>query len=252
MGENKNIIVQTDYANPINDKSKFEIGARTSIRTVESATNYFVVNSDESRTPITKQNIIYNSRDQIYAAYSTYSNRIKKFGYQIGLRAESSSYEGDLINKNQTFKIDFPISFFPSLFLSNKLSDNEDLQLNYSRRINRPNFFQLFPFTDISDSLNISRGNPNLSPEFTNSIELSYSKVFKKNRDNFLASVYFKNTNNLITRFQDREYVPAFNDTLLVSSYINANRSYVTGLELTSKTKIAKWWDFTANANFFC
>jgi outer membrane receptor for ferrienterochelin and colicin len=72
-----------------------------------------------------------------------------------------------------------------------------------------------------------------------------------KNRDNFLASVYFKNTNNLITRYQDREYVPAFEDSLLVNSYINANRSYVTGLELTGRNKIAKWWDLTTNANFF-
>ena len=250
-GNNENIIIQTDYANPINDKSKFEIGARTSIRMVESATNYFIVNADESKVPIPQQNIIYNSRDQVYAAYSTYTNRIKKFGYQLGLRAESSSYTGDLISKNQNFKIDFPISFFPSVFLTNKISDNDELQLNYSRRINRPNFFQLFPFTDISDSLNISRGNPNLNPEFTNSIELSYSKVFKKNRDNFLASVYFKNTTDLITRFQDREFVPAYNDTLLVNTYINANKSYITGLELTNKIKMSKWWDLTANANFF-
>ena len=42
------------------------------------------------------------------------------------------------------------------------------MQLNYSRKINRPNFFQLIPYYDFSDSLNISRGNPNLVPEFTN------------------------------------------------------------------------------------
>src|SRR5690606_9771708 len=130
-------------------------------------------------------------------------------------------------------------------FLSQKLGENDDLQLNYSRRINRPNFWQLFPFTDISDTLNISRGNPGLNPEFTNSIELSYSKIFRKNRDNFLASLYFKNTNDLITRIQQREFVPAYNDSLLVTSYINANRSYITGLELTSKTKMTKAWDLT-------
>ena len=137
------------------------------------------------------------------------------------------------------------------MFLSNKVNETDELQLNYSRRINRPNFWQLFPFTDISDTLNISRGNPGLNPEFTNSLELSYMKIFKKNRDNFLASVYFKNTNDLITRIQQREFVPAYDDTLLVSSFVNANKSYVTGLELTNKTKMTKWWDLTANANFF-
>ncbi|MFL5774038.1 MAG: TonB-dependent receptor domain-containing protein [Flavisolibacter sp.] len=249
-GKNDNLIIQTDYSNPINDKSKFELGARASIRNVESSTEYFILNNNGSKTPITDQNVFYNSTERVYAGYGTYSNRVKNFGYQLGLRAESSRNEGELLGKNESYITNFPISFFPSVFLSQKLTDNEDLQLNYSRRINRPNFWQLFPFTDVSDSLNITRGNPDLQPEFTNSLELSYSKVFK-NRDNFIASVYFKNTNNLITRYQDREYVPAFDDTLLVSSYINANRSYVTGLELTSKNKITKWWDLMSNVNFF-
>jgi outer membrane receptor protein involved in Fe transport len=172
-GNNDNLIIQTDYSNPINDKSKFELGARASIRKVNSATDYFILNDNGSKTPVSEQNIIYNSKDQVYAGYATYSNRIRNFGYQLGLRAESSKYEGTLVGKNQDFNINFPISLFPSVFLNDKLSDNDELQLNYSRRINRPNFWQLFPFTDISDSLNISRGNPNLKPEFTNSLEFS-------------------------------------------------------------------------------
>jgi len=249
-GNNENLVFQTDYSNPINDKSKFEVGARTSIRTVNSGTDYFIVNDNGSKTPLAGQNILYNSKDRIYAAYATFSSRIKNFGYQLGLRAESSDYEGVLVNKNQDFNIEFPISFFPSLFLSQKLGEADELQFNYSRRINRPNFWQLFPFIDISDSINVSRGNPGLNPEFTNSLELSYSKMFQ-NRDNILASVYFKNTNDLITPFLQREFVPAFEDSAIVSSYINANRSYVTGFELIGKNKITKWWDLTTNGNLF-
>ena len=249
-GNNDNLIFQTDYSNPINDKSKFEVGARTSIRNANSSTNYFSVNADGSKTPLAGQNIVYNSKDQVYAAYATYSSRIKNFGYQLGLRAESSDYEGTLVNKNENFNVEFPISLFPSMFLSQKLNETDELQFNYSRRINRPGFWQLFPFVDISDSINVSRGNPGLNPEFTNSFELSYSKSFK-NRDNILASLYFKNTNDLITRFQQREFVPAFEDSAIVTSYINANRSYITGLELTGKNKITKWWDLTTNANLF-
>lgn len=250
-GNNDNLIVQTDYVNPINDKSKVEFGARLSARSIESETNYYLVDAAGKAMPNPNQaNILYNSKDNVYAAYATYTNRIKDFGYQVGLRAESSNYEGILPNKAQTFTIDFPISLFPSVFLSQKLSENDDLQLNYSRRINRPNFWQLFPFTDYSDSLNISRGNPNLQPEFTNSLELSYSKVFK-NRDNFIASIYFKNTNHLITRYQNVELDPYFKDSVIVNSFINANSSYVTGLELIGKNKITKWWDITSNLNLF-
>jgi outer membrane receptor protein involved in Fe transport len=108
----------------------------------------------------------------------------------------------------------------------------------------------LFPFYDLTDSLNISKGNPNLNPEFTNSFELSYSKIFK-NRDNFLASIYFKNTNDLITRIQTLEDVAVIDTQAWVLSYTNANKSYVTGLELISRNKITKWWEVTANANLF-
>jgi outer membrane receptor protein involved in Fe transport len=244
-GTNENVILQTDYTNPINDHSKFEAGARASIRRINSASTYA---TDSTNTGNYKQtsNVIYNSKDNVYGAYLNYSNQIKSFGYQIGLRAESSEYTGDLPNKGQTFNIKFPISLFPSLFLSEKLSDNDQLQLNYSRRINRPSFFQLFPFVDSSDIFNVTEGNPNLKPEFTNSFELSYSKTFK-NRDNFLASIYYKHTTDLITRWYDT----TTSKNYLINTYINANSSYVAGLELIGRNKITQWWDLTSNLNLF-
>lgn len=249
-GNNQNLVFQTDFVNPIKDNSKFELGARVSIRNMENSTNYFGINSDGSLDAKLNQNIQFESEDKIYAAYSTFSNKIKNFGYQLGLRVESSDYTGLLANKNESFNIKFPVSLFPSLFLSQKIGEMDDLQLNYSRRINRPGFWQMFPFYDISDSLNISKGNPGLNPEFTNSLELSYSKIFK-NRDNFIASIYFKHTDNLITTFQALEFVDLIGETVPVVTYINANQSYVSGLELTSRNKIAKWWDLTSNANLY-
>lgn len=247
-GSNNNLIMQTDYVNPIGDHSKLEAGARTSIRSINNLTNYYTLQNG-TLNPIPSQNVDYSSTDNVYAAYANFSNRIKNFGYQVGLRAESSNYEG-IFNKTQDFDIEFPISLFPSVFLTQKVGENDEFQLNYSRRINRPNFWQLFPFYDVSDSLSISRGNPELQPEFTNSFELSYSKTFK-NRDNFLASVYFKNTTDLITRIQPREFVPVYGKEAPVLTYTNANNSYVTGLELTAKNKLTKWWEVMSNANFY-
>lgn len=241
-GNNENLTLQTDYSNPISANAKVEAGARAQIRKIASENNIQIAGKNN--------NTVYNSTDNVYAAYVTFSNRIKNFGYQAGLRAESSDYHGDLVTKGQPFDIEFPISLFPSLFLSQKIGEADELQFNYSRRINRPNFFQLFPFTDYSDSLNISRGNPGLNPEFTNSLELSYSKTFK-NRDNFLASLYFKNTNDLITRIQVREFDTVVKGIIPINTFQNANNSYVTGLELTSRNKVTKFWDATVNANFF-
>lgn len=247
-GANQNITFQADYAKPLNEKSKFEIGVRAQIRKVENQNDFYLFDPGAKYDPTRSVN--YNSTDNVYAAYATYSNRIKGFGYQLGLRAESSDYQGRLPDKNQVFDIQYPVSLFPSVFLTQKITDNQDLQLNYSRRINRPNFWQLNPQADYTDALNISVGNPNLKPEFTNSLELSYQKTFT-NRDNFIASLYYKNTNNLITRFLTRDTDPVSGEFIYTNTYINANSSYITGLELVSKNKITKWWDLTSNLNLF-
>ncbi|MBI5858758.1 MAG: TonB-dependent receptor [Sphingobacteriales bacterium] len=250
-GDFKNFIAQTDYVQPINDKSKVEAGLRVSVRKVDSRNSFYFFDPSGNAIYNPLLSVNYNSTDKIYAAYTTYSNQVKNFGYQLGLRIESSDYQGNLPDKGQSFNIKFPVSLFPSVFLSNKMKNDQELQLNYTRKINRPNFFQLYPYTDYSDSLNISRGNPDLKPEFTNSVELSYQKIFKKNKDNFLASLYFKNTNDLITRYQVKEVSSVTGKDVLVNTYINANSAYVTGLEMTLKNKVTKWWDLTSNINLF-
>lgn len=246
-GENENFVVQTDFVNPLNEKSKVEFGARAQLRATKSANAFYEeVNGQWVLQPASQAD--YESNDQVYAAYATYSSQLKNFGYQLGLRAESSDYEGILLKTGELFNIDFPISFFPSVFLSQKLGDDQSLQLNYSRRINRPNFWQLTPFTDSSDKLNPRKGNPGLSPEFTNSLELSYEKTFK-NKDNFLASVYYKHTTDLITSYQVAETIS--NEDIILNTFINANSSYVTGLELISRNKLTKWWEITSNLNLY-
>ena len=250
-GDFETFIIQTDYSNPLTDKSKLEMGARVSIRKVDNKNNFYFITPSGSEVFNPNASVNYNSTDKVYAAYTTYTNQFKKLGYQLGLRVESSDYQGRLPDKGQVFNIKFPVSLFPSVFLSNKMKNDQELQLNYSRKINRPNFFQLYPFTDFSDSLNISRGNPGLNPEFTNSIELSYQKVFKKNKNNLLASIYYKNTTDLISRFQVQEINALTGKNILVNTFINAASSFISGMELTLKTKMTKWWDMTTNMNLF-
>jgi outer membrane receptor protein involved in Fe transport len=248
--ENRTLVIQTDYSRPLSDKSKIEMGLRAQIRGIDSRNDFFFFDPSGSPLFIPALSVNYNSTDKVYAAYTTYSNKVKNFGYQLGLRLESSDYEGNLPDKNESFKINFPVSLFPSVFLNQKLKNSQELQINYTRKINRPNFFQLYPFTDYSDSLNISRGNPGLSPEFTNSVEMTYQKTFK-NKDNFIASVYYKRSNDLITRYQAKENDGLSGKDVLVNTFINANSSYVTGLELISKNKMTKWWEMTSNFNLF-
>ena len=251
-GTTKFFTAQTDFADPITPKIKIETGARIAIRNFSSFNDNFVKDPNGNFITLPLLNNRYQFTDRVLAAYATFSQQIKKLSYNVGLRIESSKYDGTLNTTGQKFSNKYPFSLFPSAFATYKLSVKEDMQVNYSRKINRPNFFQLIPFIDYTDSLNITKGNPNLVPEFTNLFELSYQNQIS-NGHNFLSSVYFKNTDNLITRnqYRDKNPNPAKLDSFIISSYANASRSYTYGLELTSKDKIAKWWDLTTNVNFF-
>jgi len=246
-------VIQTDYSNPLSDKAKIDLGLRAQIRDFSSTNvnSYYNYLTNQYATNDTL-NTNYQFTDKVYAAYATFTGKAGNLGYNIGLRAESSNYDGTQIKKtgNTPFSIDYPISLFPSAFLSYKLSDKEDIQFNYTRRINRPNFFQLIPFVDYSDPLNISQGNPGLTPEFTNSFEANYSNQFNTNHS-FLASIYYKHTTDLITRYYDTAFNPFTQQTVNRSTYINANGSTSYGLELTSRDNLTKALDVTTNLNFY-
>ncbi|CAG0955025.1 MAG: TonB-dependent receptor [Bacteroidetes bacterium] len=253
VGESNNtfIAAQSDFINPVSDKIKIESGVRFSFRDFFSKNENYTWNEGLQQFDLQRSfTNNYKFTDQIYAAYSTFTHQLGKFGYQAGLRVESSDYLGTLIETGQKFKVSFPISIFPTAFVDYKLNDKDNLQLNYSRRVNRPGFFNLLPFVDYTDSLNLSRGNPSLKPEFTNSLELSYLNAYGKG-NSFLFSVYFKNTTHLITRYQVAEFNEVLNRVVIMNTYANANNAYATGVDITNKFKFYKWWDATLNFNLF-
>ncbi len=250
-GNDQNLILQTDYIKPVSTKSKLETGLRAQLREFENNNSNYYLNSntnDYVLIPSTTGN--YINQDYVYAAYVSWTSSIKKFGYKVGLRAESSSYEGELMETKQKFSNSYPVSLFPSVFLSQKLSEKDELQASFTRRINRPNFFQLIPFADYTDELNITQGNPDLVPEFTASTEMSYSKTFNKN-NNFLASIYYKKTDDLITRYLVKGENPFTSKEAIINTYINAASSQSYGTELTSQNFLNKWLDITTNVNIY-
>jgi len=250
-GNDKNWTLQTDYVKPLSMKTKLEAGIRASIRSrINNNNSYIFDDVTDEYAIILSATGNYQSNDNVYAAYATISSSIKDFGYKVGLRAESSNYTGELLNTKETFSNSYPISLFPSLFLSQKLNGNQELQVSITRRINRPNFFQLIPFTDYTDKLNITKGNAGLVPEFTQSVEMSYLKTFKGN-NSLLGSLYYKKTNHLITRYLDKEINPVTGTEDLINTYINANSSYSAGAEITSQNYLTRWLDISTNINIY-
>ncbi len=251
FGTDKNIVIQSDFVLPFSKISKLETGVKTAIRSRLNNNNNYVYDGNlQDYVVIPSAVSNYKNTDNVYAGYATFSSGIKDFTYKLGVRAESSSYNGELLNTGDKFSNKYAISLFPSIFLSQKLNNKQDLQLSFTRRINRPNFFQLIPYTDYTDKLNITKGNPNLKPEFTQSLEVSYLKTFIGN-NTLLGSVYYKHTDNLITRYLSQEINPITGNTDLLNTYINANSSYATGAEVTAQNFLNKWWDISTNINVY-
>ncbi|MEN9570947.1 MAG: hypothetical protein RL172_2178 [Bacteroidota bacterium] len=249
-GTNRFLTMQTDYVKPFKNV-KLETGARVQLRKLTNINDNYVRNpltGEFELIPAATSN--YKNNDNVYAAYVSVSGAKKDFGYKLGLRAESSEYTGTLLSDNSTFSNNYPISLFPSLFLSQKLKNKQELQFSVTRRINRPNFFQLIPFVDYTDNLNITKGNPALKPEFTQSFELSYSKTFTGN-NTFMASAYYKKTTDLITRYQEQGSHPVTGADVLINTFINANNSQSYGAEFTSVNNLKKWWDISTNINIY-
>ncbi|SIN83707.1 outer membrane beta-barrel family protein [Chitinophaga niabensis] len=242
---------QIDFVNPLSERSKLEAGLRTNVRTFNSLLNTlgknFNTGAFEYDSALSNN---YHYSEQINAAYVSYTGGTGNFGYQTGLRAEQSYYSGEMRNvKDANYKIDYPISLFPSVFLTQKFKGDHELQLNYSRRIQRPWFRDLLPNIQYNAN-SANRGNPALKPEFTNSFELSYLKDFAK-KHNVLISVYYRNTNNAITNFYvDTTLNLDGQERKVVLNYpINADQRNSFGAELTVRNQITKSWDITTNLN---
>lgn len=242
-GGRYNAIFQTDYKVPLK-VFKIETGLRAQLQGMSNLNdNFLFLNNEYTLIPNPASN--YSNKNNVFAAYFMVSKQYSKFSYQAGLRAESSDYRGKMEKTGDVFKVQYPISLFPSAFLSYTITQKQFLQLNYSRRVNRPSFFQIVPFIDSMDVFNMTKGNPSLKPEFTNSLELQYLNNFTR-KNTLIAAVYYKYTNNLITRFIEKE-----SNGYLINTYINANSSYATGIELISTNGIKDFLDITTSVNVY-
>ncbi|MBL7129298.1 MAG: TonB-dependent receptor, partial [Ignavibacteria bacterium] len=172
------INIQLDYVHPFSKDSKLETGFRSIFRNSDNdfRTEYYDYIQNKFITDTNRTNqFIYS--ELINAFYGSYTGSISNFGYQLGIRLEHTNTDGELVTTNEAFNDNY-LSVFPRASISHKLGTSQELQVSYSRRINRPRLRFLNPFPNSSDPLNIRKGNPQLKPEFIDSYELSYLHYF--------------------------------------------------------------------------
>ena len=251
-GWNRNYNIQADYVRPIGTAGRIEAGYRSQFRDSKSATDASTFN-DSTNVYVTNYRVSneFESGEQIHALYLNYQNQIGNFGYQLGLRgedAELNTTSGMYQQAGGTIYTPGKIAYtrlYPSVFLSQKLKNEQQVQLSYTRRVNRPRGWDTNPFLDVSDPLMWNQGNPNLKPEDVHAFEFGYSKYFKK--VSIISSLYFRQTNDLIQRVRSEPNA----EGVTISTPQNLTRNIASGLELISRVDVAKPWNFTANVNMY-
>ncbi len=248
---NKNFTAQLDFTTPFGKLGKIETGYRSQISNAKNNTIADSLHNSGFYQFIDELSNDFNSKDQVHAIYVNYQNQIENFGYQIGLRGESANLDTRMGAYDQNGAIMYSpgqvayTRLYPSIYITQKLRGDHQLQASYSRRVNRPRGWDTNPFLDVSDPFNHRRGNVNLLPEDVHAFELSYSKFFKT--FSLVSSVYLRKTNDVIQRVRTD---PDQNGITLTTPQ-NLTNSTNSGVELIGKFDLVKNWNFTANVNLY-
>jgi hypothetical protein len=130
----------------------------------------------------------------------------KDFNLTLGLKAQSTHINGDLILTNTTLDRSF-FNWLPSMWMSYDLGTGKSLKFNYNTSVNEPDIQQLQPIIDNSDPFNIYVGNPELRPEFRHRFNGSFFLFDQFSMTNFFFNANYTYTKN---RIKNQQFIDEF------------------------------------------
>lgn len=229
---------KSDYVKPLWEGSKLEAGFKTSFVKADNDLAFYDVSNGSSQPDQGRSNhFVYE--ENINAAYLSVNREFKKLQIQLGLRAEQAKIKG--IQKLTAERIDTSyLRLFPSAFLTYKLHEDHELGLSYSKRIQRPSYTQLNPFQSFIDLTSYNTGNPYLRPEFTHSLELSYTY-----KQRTTISVSYATTRDEIAWIIKPVSTPT--GTVSVETNDNLPRTTYFNVSLSNQQSLTSWWKSITN-----
>ncbi|MEP6262600.1 MAG: TonB-dependent receptor [Gillisia sp.] len=230
-----NTTINLDYINPLSESSKLELGAEARLRNSES-----VYRSTNQNIPAAD----FEYDNSIYSLYATFGQNFEKWSYQMGARLEQ--YDVEATNNAQRVYEDDYITVYPSAFTTYKITDMKTLQLSFGRRVDRPGLSQVNPVRDFSSPRITVVGNPELDPQFTNSLELNYTQNYTKG--NLNAGLFYRVINNEInqTLLLDPE-----DPNKLILTFTNGEDNAAYGAEISGSYKPFKWWSLNPSCELY-
>ncbi len=240
--DQQTIILQSDYVHPFSKNTKLEGGLRSQLREIRN--NYLVEELEGADwLRINSLSNDFRYKEGVHAAYAIYGSKLNKFSYQGGLRLEYSDINTELLETNEVNPRTY-FNLFPSGHINYEFAGQNQFQLSYTKRIQRPRFWDLNPFFTFADNRNIFSGNPNLNPEFTDSYEFGHIKFWEQG--NIGTSLFLRHTTDAIKR------VTTFNsDGTTNTRPLNLATSDNAGIEFLFAYNPYKWLKLDGNVNVF-
>lgn len=232
-----------DYIQPLK-YGKLESGVKFRIRTIPTNMQFF----PSALSPLDSNaggKATYN--EIIPAVYGNYIFDSKKWDGEIGLRVEYVNLQYQVNPNHNTYKSDGYDYFqpFPNLRLGYKINDKNKIVAFYNRRVDRPNEVDIRIFPKYDDAEIIKVGNPSLSPQFTNTIEISFKHNLKKG---FLyTSAYSRFANGTITRIS----TTVDSSNLIYAIFQNAGKSNRLGIESILSNDLSDFISYNLGVNFY-
>jgi outer membrane receptor protein involved in Fe transport len=235
---------QLDYSRTLGEKLKLELGAKSTLRDIQSAYRYWNLDPDAQVFELDSSiSNAFTYQEQVHAAYATVARGWGKVGAEVGLRAEQALTNFTLLNDNTSYENNY-FQLFPSGHLAYAPFEQSEWRLGYSRRINRPETDNLNPFTEYSNPKRLRTGNPRLQPEYIHAVELSHLWTYKQG--SLSTTAYYRRMTNTVSR-----YVQSLGGDTLLTTMVNLLDGHSYGLELIQQMRPAKWMEMTLSANLF-
>ena len=256
---NRHWETKVDYENQVNENLKIEAGYNGRFSHEDTPQQSFEysgtgnigrLSTDDPR--LVEDAYFYNRfvyDNNIHALYATANMKFGKLGVMAGMRGEYwkvDTRSTDYYQVETPFKKDY-FQLFPSLFLNYAITETSQLQLNYTRRLRRPWGGQLNSFKNTRDASMIDFGNPELTPEYTNSFSLNYLKTWPEHT--LSLSTYYRPTTDVMQRIR---YQGEYNgQPTMFMTNLNVAKSQSAGAELILKDKLWRILDLTTTLNAY-
>jgi outer membrane receptor protein involved in Fe transport len=232
--------VKVDYTNPFSQTARLEAGIKSSYVTADNDKVFYNTNAGVELLDTGKTNhFLYE--ENINAAYLNISKDWEKISVQVGLRGEQTIVHGNQVTSSTTFSRSYA-QLFPSGFVLYRLNQKNNLSLNYSRRINRPNYESLNPFILYVDPTFYKQGNPYLEPELSDNFELSYTYD-----NNLSITPYFAHATRSIGAVLLQDNV----NKITIQTEQNMDHVEYIGLNMNVTLKPFKWWNSFNNIDIY-